>query len=215
MTLKSVGTSSSISSERKSATRLSVTGGIAHEHLRANLASLKRRSYAERFFETPSGLSASHDDADAVEEECAALMEVMVVKQEEGESEAIARRRNASASSAVVVVTTAILIIIGVRVLCRVVVSADVSSCCYAVMMYGAECCEASTLNFLGAGRPNGGLDSIKSMSSAAKLLQCKTRLQTTTLLNMLSFTAHLSPFSLSLDLFPNNKVQKNVAVAS
>ena len=71
----------------------------------------------------------------------------------------------------------------------------------------------ASTWNFLGAGGPNGGLDSIKSMSSAAKLLQCKTQLQTTTLLNMLSFTAHLSPFSLSLS--PNNKVQKNVVVAS
>ena len=46
-----------------------------------------------------------------------------MVKQEEGESEATARRRNASASSAVVVTTA--IIIIGVRVLCRVVVSAD------------------------------------------------------------------------------------------
>ena len=69
-----------------------------------------------------------------------------MVKQEEGESEATARRRNASASSAVVVVTTAI-IIVGVRVLCRVVVSADEGR--RAATRYdvrGRICCEASPI---------------------------------------------------------------------
>ena len=75
-------------------------------------------------------------------------------------------------------------------------------------MMYGAEFVvkpqSGLHLEFFRSGPPEWGfgwLDSIKSMSSAAKLLQCKMPLQTTTLLNMLSFTAHLSPFSLSLSL--------------